>query len=295
MKKAIALLLSFLIVLSGCKITYTDSSEPSGTTGKTDAESDGNASAEGGNTDETKTQDPLSLIRNSLLQKCSFQTDEMYMNLARFGFSRTMRQEAATDGSFHFVVEFCQWDYGSDYDQKTLTEFYYQYEDGVLACYMKEDENETTRTTLSKAEEREMDASREQILGAFSLLPKYLTDFSDLGVSSDSGLHEYSFKLALSDVITDQTLLSSYIANVFAASGFDYKKENEHVIYITATISVDDSMRPVTLRHDFSELKPFVLNEGALSGEYALDTNLMYLNYEFDYDMVPSIPVPEGF
>ena len=160
---------------------------------------------------------------------------------------------------------------------------------------MKEDENETIRTTLSKAQEREMDASREQILGAFSLLPEYLTDFSDLGVSSNSGLHEYSFRLALPDVIMDQTLLSLYVANVCAMFDFDYRQEEEHDIHITATLSVDDSMRPVALRHDFSELKPFVLNEGAVSGEYALDTNLMYLNYEFDYDMVPSIPVPEGF
>ena len=283
MKKTMVSLLCFIVVLSGCLSTETGSTDSIETTENRSVESIGEAEA----------PDPLTRIRQSLSQGCSFQSDELYRNLASFGFSRTILQESAKDGSFRFLTESHQWDYGSEFDEQTVAEFYYQYENGILVCYRKQDGQEAVRIPMTKSEEAELAAGREQILGQANLLPEYLTEFTDLGAEEESGRHEFSFRLPLSEVLADDALLSSFVSNACAMSGYTARPGDD--LHITAFLSTDDAMRPTTLKYDLTELKPYVLSEGALSGEFALDTDLMYMTFEFDYDLAESISVPEGF
>ena len=62
------------------------------------------------------------------------------------------------------------------------------------------------------------------------------------------------------------------------------------------TLETDpESLRPLKLEFDFSELKPYVLSSGALSGEYAVDIDLMYMRYTFNADFADTISIPDDF
>lgn len=241
---------------------------------------------------ETEAPDTLAQIRQSLSQEFSFVVDEMYMDLASDGFSQTICQDSSSDGSFHFRMDFHQWDYLSDYDVTDIKDFYYQYEDNSMVCYAKFNEDAPTRMLMTKNDEADLNATKDQLVGAQALVPDYLTDFADAG-RDENGLQCFTYRLPLSDILSDNTLLSSYISNVCAFFCYTYLSSDDLSVYVT--VCTDDSMRPVSVTHDFSELKPYVLSEGALSGEAAFETDLMHLTYTFDYDLPQSVPVPESF
>lgn len=242
---------------------------------------------------ETETPDTLTQIRQSLSQEFSYVVDEMYMNLASDGFSQTVCQDSSVDGSFHFQMDFHQWNHFSDYDVSDIKDFYYQYEDNSMACYAKFNDDTPTRMLMTEDEETDLYATKDQIVGAQALLPDYLTDFADAGNQTETGLHCFTYRLALSDILSDRTLLSSYISNVCASYGYTYRPSDD--LSVTVTLCTDDSMRPISITHDFSELKPYVLSDGALSGETAFETDLMYLTYTFNYNLPQSVSVPESF
>ena len=49
------------------------------------------------------------------------------------------------------------------------------------------------------------------------------------------------------------------------------------------------TVRPVRLTADLSEVKPYVLPDGALSAEYAMDLDLVTAVYTFDYDLAETV------
>lgn len=238
-------------------------------------------------------EDVPASIRQNLPEVFTYHLEEMYMNLAQDGFNQTIDQETALDGSFHFTLYQRQWDHTAEFADETLRDFYYQQEDGVMVCYARLNGEAPERIPMTKAEEADLSASMELVVGASALLPDYLTDFKDEGIDSESGLRRYTYRMSVQDILNDETLLASFVYTVCAVSGYTYQASDD--LYVTAVLYLDDAMRPVKLTHDFSELKPYVLSEGALSGEYAMQTDLVYLTYEFDYDTPETIPVPAYF
>ena len=131
-----------------------------------------------------------------------------------------------------------------------------------------------------------MAADRQRIVGVDALFPHYLEEFSEK-IEGE----EYTFTLSLDKVLEDDTYLSAYLNNVFALCGKEYDPSLNLKILCTC-ITEKDQLRPQKIVYDFSQIKPYVLSEGALSGEWALDADFMYLYYEFDFDLQETIVIP---
>lgn len=299
--KKLALLLCLVLLLTACQTpaAVPDGSSDTESTNDSISESTELPTEESAevpteeSTEPPQDEDLPASIRQNLPEVFSYSVEEMYMNLVLFGFSQNIDQETAQDGSFHHTLTQRQWDHRTDFEDETVREFYYQYEDGIFVCYSRLNDEAPQRFPMTKADEADLNASMERAVGAQALLPDYLTDFTDEGIDPESGLRLCTYRMSVQDILNDETMLASFVYLVCAVSGYTYQATDD--LYVTAALYLDDAMRPVKLTHDFSELKPFVLSEGAVSGEYAMQTDLVYLTYEFDYDTPETISVPENF
>ena len=234
-------------------------------------------------------EDDLSILKEQLSQKWNFEISYQYMHLAYNGISQKTVQTYAKDGSFFSSTERRYWDHTRDHDESTLAEYYYRYEDNDLICYLRENGGKSQRGVIDAKVLREMEASRLMLVGPNGLLPKYLEDFEEKTENTC-----YTFRLPVADILKDETLLSIFIQNAFALYGSEYDKNAD--ISILCTLETEpESLRPLKLEFDFSELKPYVLSSGALSGEYALDIDLMYMRYTFNADFADTISIPSNF
>ena len=147
---------------------------------------------------------------------------------------------------------------------------------------------------MSAEKEEGLWASRNILIGAEGLLPYYMENFVDQGEHSGTGLREFTFQIPVKQEIQRESLLSTFLQTAFELYGSEYDPETN--LYVSCLLEVEkDTLHPVRLTYDFSEIKPYVLSEGALSGEDALETNLMTLTYEFNYEIPKTIPVPDTF
>lgn len=233
--------------------------------------------------------DDLSLLREKLqTQVFSFTISYRYMHLAYNGISQEVAQEYGQDGSFHFISATRIWDHTQSYESTDQAEYYYRYEDGIMVCYVRANGGEPQRMTLTKAQEQEIAASKDILVGPGGLLPEYLEDFRQESETA------YSFRLPLDKVIADGTMLSKLVYYAFAMYGSEYDPTLN--LSIGVTLEVDpETMNPTSFTFDFSEVKPYVLSDGALSGEYALETDLMYMVFTMDYALEETISVPDSF
>ena len=204
-----------------------------------------------------RPKEPLDIIKNWLSEDCSVRIVSQYMNMGINGYSQELTREYAKDGSFYFIDTRHQWNHTADYDSTNQREYYYRYENNSLVCYLKDAEEEIQRIVLSTEKEADINASRNVLTGAEGLLP-------------------------------------SFIQIAFELYGSEYDPETNLSVFCLLEVE-KDTLRPVRLTYDYSQIKPYVLSEGALSGEDALDTDLMTLTYEFDFDLPETIPVPDTF
>ena len=165
----------------------------------------------------------------------------------------------------------------------------FQYEDTKLVCYCKIDDGQPQRMELSDRERKELEKSKGDMVGVPGLLPDYLQDMS---VSQTEDAAVFTFLLPVEDVLAETTILSVYIHNAMTLSYRDSLPEN---LMVVCTLEADpQTFQPRSLSYDFSQLKPYVLSEGTLSGEYALDTDCMTLVYTFDYDLPETTTIPKS-
>lgn len=242
----------------------------------------------------TSKNGSIGQIKEWLDKDCSFEISYMYMNLANNGISAEISQSFAKDGSFHFLMESRQWDHAADYESKDKMEYYYRYEDKKLVCYQKHNDGDTQRTVLTNKAKKEMNTSKSMMVGSKGLLPEYLENFKENKKNAETGQRCFSFSLPVKEVINNDTLLSSYIQNAFSLFGSEYDSKAQIDIICNIVVE-EDSLRPVKISYDFKNLEPYVLSEGALSGEAALETEFMYMVYEFDYDTLKTVTIPNGF
>ena len=142
---------------------------------------------------------------------------------------------------------------------------------------------------LSDRERKELEKSKADMVGVPGLLPDYLQDMS---VSHTEDAAEFTFLLPVEDVLEETNMLSGYIQNAMTLSYRDSLPEN---LMVVCTLEADPkTFQPRSLSYDFSQLKPYVLSEGTLSGEYALDTDFMTLVYTFDYDLPETTTIPKS-
>lgn len=285
MKRLVAFLLCIIFLLCGCSsgVPVAEADLPEEVGIQTEIQAI-----------QTQTlDDDLICLRQWLGEKYSYSISKQYMNLAINGFSQVITQETAQDGSFHFVVNWRQWDHPTNYDNSSKREYYYRYEGFTLCCYLRENDGEPTRMKLNKSDMDSLTCDKAQVIGPDALLPDYLEDFREI-YDEEAGQSGFSFRLPLKDVLSDDTLLRTYIDCIFCLLDSAYDPALN--LNICCVVWTDpDTLQPIKLFYDFSELKPYVLTNGALSGEYALNTELMYFIYEFNYETIDTIPVPQDF
>ena len=241
-----------------------------------------------------RPKEPLDVIRERLSEDCSVRIASEYVNLGVNGFSQETAQEFGKDGTFHFTNDRHQWDHTQDFDSTDSRQYFYRYEDDSLICYLKENDKEIQRIVMSAEKEEGLWASRNILIGAEGLLPYYMENFVDQGEHSGTGLREFTFQIPVKQEIQRESLLSTFLQTAFELYGSEYDPETN--LYVSCLLEVEkDTLHPVRLTYDFSEIKPYVLSEGALSGEDDLETNLMTLTYEFNYEIPKTIPVPDTF
>ena len=225
-----------------------------------------------------------------LSEVCSFRISLVCVNPAVNGYSHEIHQQSAADGSFHFVSTFKQWDHLSAFEYEETAEYFYRYENETLVCYMKIDGQQPSRGELSAAQEAELFASKQQMVGPNVILSLGMENFKRNENETDAYI--YSFALSLEAIEGSGTLLEGLILNTAALTG----KEPDQDLCVYADFEVEpETLRPVRLTYDFTELIPFLFSDGALSAEFALGVDLMQLTYEFDYDLEETISLPEDF
>jgi hypothetical protein len=212
------------------------------------------------------------------------------MNLAINGLSQETTQVFAADGCWSFQNQRKIWDHTANYESEENVEFYYRYEDSQLICYSIVNGNAPQRAVVTENGRKEMDDSKAYMIGVPGLLPDYLQDLS-VTQTDDAAILTYT--LPVEKVLADSTLLAVYIQNVFALSNYEYEPEGQ--LLIGCTFETDpETFQPKSLSFDFSQLKPYVLSNGAQSGEFALGADFMTMVYTFDYNLPSTIAIPEN-
>ena len=229
-----------------------------------------------------------------LSKECSFSMSMEYRNLVFDGYSHEIRQENAVDGGFHFVSLFKQWDRLSNYEYEEKAEYYYQFEDGDLVCYMKMNDQNPSRGVLSKEDTRMLLADKQRVVGIEVLLPEYMENFEYAESTEQENQTICSFALPLKRILEEPSMMANLVYNAMSMSGEDAVAK-KNVSVLAELIVETDTLKPLSLTYDFDELKPYLFSDGALSGEFAFDIDLMSMTYEFDYQLHERIHVPEEF
>ncbi|MBE6982007.1 MAG: hypothetical protein E7437_06795 [Ruminococcaceae bacterium] len=275
-KRFLACIVSVMLLISACA-----KPQPAVAPESTPTELSGNAE--------------LNALRNAWGTPYSYTIELCCQDYLYQAFSRTVVKEYALDHSFHFIVTDRHWNY-SDYDKTQVREYYYRYEGNTYVCYIKSPGQEPTRIEMSPQDKATVDATEEYVTGVPGLLPEYLEDFTALGTDAQSGLAGYRYRLPVAKVLPGNDTMINVLAN--------YAVDLEHSTYsedldldLICTAWVEPaSLRPIRLEVDFSELKPYVLSDGAISAEYALELGeLMYVTFTFDHTVRDSVAIPEEF
>lgn len=238
----------------------------------------------------TSAQDSLSSVRKWLDTDFSFNISYQYTNLAINGLSQETTQIFADDGSWSFSNKHKFWDHTTDYEQQDSADFYYRYENSQLICYSIVNDNEPQRSVLNNSDLKAMDDSKAYLIGVPGLLPDYL---QDLSVTKTYDATVFTYMLPVENVLSDSTLLSTYIKNVFKLSHYEYQHETKLKIGCKFETN-PETFQPKSLSFDFSQLKPYVLSKDAQSGEQYFETEFMTMVFTFDYNLPPTIAIPEN-
>ena len=273
----ICIFLSLTLLLCGCTPNTADS-DATATSSTSEAHTD------------TTSLDPQIALKQWLEKDYSFTLAYQYMNLAINGISQETTRVFAADGCWSLKNKRKVWDHTTNYESEENAEFYYCYENSQLICYSTVNGNAPQRAIVTDNVRKEMDDSKGYMIGVPGLLPDYL---QDLSVTQTSDVAIFTYTLPVEKVMADTTLLAVYIQNVFALSNYEYQPEAK--LLIGCTFETDpETFQPKSLSFDFSQLKPYVLSSGAQSGEYALNADFMTMVYTFDYNLLPTIAVPEN-
>ena len=300
--RKIAFLLIALCLLCGCSTPAQDSSpstaptqptEPSITTQPTELTTQTTeATTQPTDAATQENTESLEILRAALADVTYFDSKYLYMELLSYGFEQHSVQNIAKDGSFHFLNETRQWNHSSDREQTQNVEYYYRYEDGDLHFYSRIDAGELQHGVLTQQNIDEMNATKELIIGSSSIFPAYLEDFTE--DVDEQGQLCFRYRLPTQRVLEDQTIASSFLNSAVYCAQLEASKLADTCIHCTVWVD-SQTMQPTRLYQDYAELKPYLLSNGALSGEYALSTDLLYLEIALGYDAPDTTDIPDEF
>ena len=285
MKRIVVILLVIILSFSSCGVSedaVKKDSEPSGL--YSDVES----------SPDTETIDNsvsiLDAVRERLNEKYSYEVNRFFLNLAKNGFEETIIQRFAKDDSFTYDQTQRIWDHEAGSDNAVRRLFYYRYEGNDFVCYMKIDDQDTTRNVLDEETITEIRNSEVGFLSSYAILPEYLTDFIEMP-SEIEGERVFSFILSVSDIKKDayDSYVSSYLNAALDFSEIDADKEPLFGYEIKCELKTDDELYPVSIEYDFSSL-------ATLTGSYVLydgNDSLLNVQLSFDFDLPNTIEMPD--
>lgn len=284
-------IISLLLVMVAFSILFSGCGEKNEAGHKSESEENSAVTDQQTEADEEpkKGSDPLERIAEQLENDVSFEVSYEYMNLAINGYSMLTQQQYGKDGSFHFSVDGRQWDHRYAFEDKNTAEYYYRYEEDAFVCYWKIGDDEVSRETLDDDLLEEMAADKKNIIGFDALFPSYMEDFTETIIGE-----EYTFRMPVDAILEDDSYLSNFLNGTFTLSGSKYDPSLKLNVYCTCIVE-KDTFRPIKISYDFSEVKPHVLSDGALSGEWAMNSDFLYMYYEFEYNLPESVQIPEDF
>ena len=290
MKKSLFLILALLLILSACgKPAGSETTAPETTMPETTVPETTVPPAAA----ELTKDEILSAVREWLGENCSFTIEGNFTQLGMYGFSQTITQTTGQDGSFFFATEFRQWDHTSDYEQIQLGEYFYRMESGSLICYARMDGGQIQRSVLGIGEALSLSQGKLQMVGPEALLPKWGQPCGELG-QTESGNLLVKVALPLQTLLRENSFPAAFLSNTLNMAWQPFDQETEVMIFCEAEVH-PDTLQPVSIRYDLNALKPWVLSDGSISGEFALGMELLYLRYHFDYAMDESVKAPEGW
>ena len=280
-KRFFAIVLCFVILLTGCSNPETYDSGPLNSTPQ---ESKGE-----------ETRDPLEELRQSFKEQYSFHLFCEYMHLAYNGFSQETKDIGGRDDTHYSSTLRKQWIHYDDYYAESVGDFYYHTEGDKYVCYSGYDDNKIYRDTVSDEHKQQMENDRGRLVGAEGILPNFLQNFEE--AKKDSQIITYTYQLPVEDLRDSNAFLGIFINNIFTYyKEFPQTYDPELNIMINCTLEVDAKTGyPISFFCDFSELEPFVLTDGALSSIHATNVELLTFRIQYDYDIEETVPIPERF
>ena len=239
-------------------------------------------------TTEELSAEPIEQVKAQLNDYLNFRLSMEYMEPMRYSTFQETDMLYAADGSYR-MTNSRKNTHGTQETEETA-EFYYRYESDEFVCYMRVGDAAFSRAVMTVADLQAMEATRPLLVGAPALLPDYLQDLT-LTETEDSLI--FTYQLPLEEVLDDNTMLATFVGNVFNLSGAKYDESQHLTIGCTLEVA-PETYCPRSLTYDFEQVKPLVLTDGAFSFEYALQTDLMTMSYSFDDDHPATVTIPEA-
>lgn len=226
------------------------------------------------------SEDEVETVRRWMAEPVSYTLSCYYYNLPNYGFDEQMLQTYGKDSSFNFEISIHYWNHTTGEDETQRYDWHYRYEDGQLVCYSCSDR---MRMPISAQTKEQMDRDNQRIIGLDAILPEGTV----WEKKKQYGCIRYSWEAPLSVLTQSGSFTASFIDNVKAMCG-DSMENADPVLKFCLEVE-SGNLRPTRLTVDCTDVKPYVLSEGAMSGEFALKTNLLSMEILYVYDLKDTV------
>lgn len=238
----------------------------------------------------TETQWTLEEARQTLdswlEQDLSLDYSSCFFPQGSFGLEEKIEQKSAVDGSFTFLFQGHYWDRAAFVDYEDSALYHYALEDGKLVCDVRFGNGSVDHFVLTASEEKQLAEARREVMGVDVLLPAFAEEFSQSGVEGDAELICLCYALPLEKLMEENNKLKQQLDNILFLAELDAYPEG--LSLGAELIAERETLRPVSVRFDFSQLEP-VLDPGS---DQEKGTQ-MELGFRFDYQLAETIPMPE--
>lgn len=231
-----------------------------------------------------EANESLEVIRQWLTEPCSFCVSTHYHYFPFYGVDQELRQVHGQDGSFNFRITVRQWNNSTNSDNTTHDYFHYRYEGNDYVCYYQ---NEQARMLVSADDLKSMERDKLRIVGPDALLPRELSNLREEAMDLETGYRVFLWEAPLSTLLHTGSYFSIFVYN--AASWSDASLDGKDPILGFTLLVEPETLQPRELTVDFTEVKPLLFSDGALSGEFAMDIDLLSAGIRFNYDLAASV------
>lgn len=251
----------------------------------------------------------VAALRDWLGQPMSVDMEMYYDYFPLYGYDFSIRQLTGEDESFRFTQitstfpsqAYADGDEDAPWEDTEVEDWYYGWEDQVFVCY----DPDGNRSVLSKKTRREILEDASRVFGEAAVLPEELTDFRDGGTDETTGNRVFDYQIPVSVLLEAGTMPAWHINTAVSWSGgmttlqpLEELEQADPPVYIRLE-AAPDTLRPIRVSFDFSEVKPYLFGNGPMSAEYAMDVNVLYITIDYSFTLPATVerdtPLEDGF